>query len=271
MIGDNIAKVFKVKAHLTKQEATERNEQDFHAGNELADYCANQALPTYNEEEFNEYFKNNGKTRKIMEAIEALVRADNGSPSLNGIEKTHVRRNRPKASKNFHTYIWCSNLRKWVCSSCGAVSLGARAPLQGKAGCRLSANLLAVAHITHKLVRANLEDSGLALFYCQKCACYTQTRSIGLAKPCAGKPTSAVRKRLLETGMHPVNDVAITGHTRVMALSQLKHLWPTVPGAADAVLGPAGALAPLPGRYYPDLFAEDRDEDYESYLLDLVF
>ena len=92
-----------------------------------------------------------------------------------------------------------------------------------------------------------------------------------MAKPCAGKPTSAVRKRLLETGRHPVNDVAISGHTRVLALSQLKHLWPTVPGAAVAEHGPAGVPAPLPGRYYPDLFAKDRDEDYESYLLDIGF
>ena len=270
MIGNNIDRVFKVKAHLTRQEAADRNEQDFHAGNELADHCANQALPKHNEEELRLYLQTNGRTRKIAEATDALIRADNGSPSLNGIEKTYTRRHRAKASNKFHTYQWCSNLHKWVCSSCGAVSLGARAPVQGKAGCRLTVNLLAVAHTTHRLFRAHLEDSGLALFYCGKCACYTQTRSTGLTRPCAGKPTSAVRKRLLLNGRHPVNDVAITGHMRVLSLSQIQDLWPTVLGA-DAVPGPAGAMAPVPGRHSPDLFSEDRDEDFESYLLGIEF
>ena len=94
MIGGNIEKVLKVKAHLTRQEAADRNELGFHAGNELADHCANQALPTFNEEELAAYLKVEGRTKKILGAIEALTRADNGSPTLNGVEKVSVRKTR---------------------------------------------------------------------------------------------------------------------------------------------------------------------------------
>ena len=87
MIGGNIEKVLKVKAHLTRQEAADRNELGFHAGNELADHCANQALPTFNEVELAAYLKVEGRSKRILEAIEALARADNGSPTLNGVEK----------------------------------------------------------------------------------------------------------------------------------------------------------------------------------------
>ena len=214
MIGRTIGKVFKVKAHQTIQEATVRNEQDYHAGNELADYCANHALPTYQDEELSTYLKTNGRSRKITEAIEALIRADNGSPSPNGVEKAYTRRIRPKVSRNFHLYKWCGNLNKWVCSNCGVVSMGAKPPPHTKAGCRLTANLLAVANKSHKLYRAHLENSDLALFFCSKGACYTQTRSTGLTKPCTGRATSAVRRRLLLNGRHPVNDVAINGPVR---------------------------------------------------------
>ena len=57
MIGENIARIFKVKAHLTLKEAAECNEAEFHAGNDLADHCANLALSTYNEIELDSYLK----------------------------------------------------------------------------------------------------------------------------------------------------------------------------------------------------------------------
>ena len=48
-LAESISRVFKVKAHFTLNEAADRSEAQLHAGNELADHCANLALPTFNE------------------------------------------------------------------------------------------------------------------------------------------------------------------------------------------------------------------------------
>ena len=106
MSGDKISNIFKVKAHLTLKEAAEENETEFHAGNDLADHCANLALPTHNEAETNNYLKKDKvRSQEIPGAIEALIRADNGSPSMAGGERTErPKKTGAKVSKNHHTF-----------------------------------------------------------------------------------------------------------------------------------------------------------------------
>jgi hypothetical protein len=79
-----------------------------------------------------------------------------------------------------------------------------------------------------------------------------------------------VRLRLLEQGRHPTTKVIIDRHERVLVLSQLQILWPTVPGVVPQVGNdPAGDFVPGPGlpAQAHDPFGEFVDEDYESFLL----
>ena len=91
---------------------------------------------------------------------------------------------------------------------------------------------------------------------------------MGLTKLCTRFPTSGTTLRLLVEGRHPTTKVVIERHERVLAISQLQDLWPTVPCLYSSGPGPAG-IAPKPGRtlHVPDPFGEERDEDYESFLL----
>ena len=87
-----------------------------------------------------------------------------------------------------------------------------------------------------------------------------------LTKICAMFPTSGTTLRNLLEGRRPTTKVVIERHERVLAISQLQAMWPTVSYNMASDPGPAGVV-PRPGRsqHVFDLFEESRDEDYEPF------
>ncbi len=75
--------ITKVKAHMTKEQAVSRGEEEHFEGNDLADKMANEALPVYHAKQQQSFFDKEKRHRdKLNEGLDKLIEAQASCPDM---------------------------------------------------------------------------------------------------------------------------------------------------------------------------------------------
>ena len=127
----------------------------------------------------------------------------------------------PRAAPGGHDWAWVGLLRKYVCVKCCTSS---RRP--HRRCCRALDQemdlVIRRSHPTHRLLLFGGHDSRqVAILFCSKCGCYTQSNVRMLADRCRRMPhrgngsSTSTRLRRMLAGWHPRHDVHVGTPRRV--------------------------------------------------------
>jgi hypothetical protein len=158
-IGNKVASVTKVKAHLSKAAADLAGEGQHHQGNLVVDLLAKAALPQYNHVEIDSYLKILEPKFKALCGLSKRISELSGRINFKALTK--LKDARPAGSQPArapHRYRWCAGLGRFVCMDCGKC-------LRDKAvrcdrACPGTSKVLVEAHLSHVTLRTRVVGAG---------------------------------------------------------------------------------------------------------------
>jgi hypothetical protein len=259
----SIARMHKVKSHLSYEQAVQRGMGQWWAGNAYADKLAQEAasLYTVSLESAASYAREQRFASAYLRSIAAALVGWKGEQvhprDLPKIPQPKGRRVLPR-----HEYEWDPDRLLWACRRCWK----ARGKTRGgpdSSGCKaINPAEAGRVHASHKLRFAQGPWGCRPLMFCSACGHYSTSRIAALASQCTGKVglwgdlSSAYRLylRTIRLGRHPTMPRFRLGHQYTPLRS-----WGAAPEAAALEADSEAAKLVLRAQLPPDVEVADAD------------
>ena len=204
----DLDRVFKVKAHLTQQQAEEQDIVHLWYGNDRADYWAKHAIGDFPAEQHK--IQHQQEQRDLKQITDLCVSLQ---PKLLGVKKNRrvIPGNKaPSVVVSQHCFEFFN--QRWGCSRCG-ISTKKKGKWISKTPCHAAARIVDQVHESHHMFVAACGelDGPVPFVFCAVCACFASARVTGLKRVCRGSSSTHRHLNAILSGKHPVNSVPVWG------------------------------------------------------------
>jgi hypothetical protein len=188
-----------VKAHLSEQQARDRNEHHWWFANDRVDRLANEARTNLGNpaKEYAQECK--VRAGVLHRAADALAEA---MPLLHTLEKEQKQRPHPHPTRPHH-WLWFET--RWCCLDCARTARRkTKQVMQSPCPGPLDVH---PAHVSHRLYHGFVDH--MPMVFCRDCGGYTATRKGGkLQQQCRPRRSTILTR--LQKGQHPVSQKALS-------------------------------------------------------------